>query len=295
MRGRSPNLLRSMTGHGQALIENDQIRVMAEIKSVNNRFLKTHLHGDLELNLQAHLEGLIKAAISRGSVNLKVKLEHLAHRDSYRVNEAVIRGYWLQLSEIAGSGQHINLESLLNLPGVVTEKIIQDDSEAWPLIEGAVQQAIEQLQQMREQEGANMLADMLQNCDLIADHLQQIDQLAPQVIVQYEQRLVERINSLMEKYQLEERPADVIREVGLFADKADVAEESVRLNSHLKQFREICQATESNGRKLDFLVQEMLRETNTIGSKASNSDIACHVVSIKAIIERIREMVQNVE
>lgn len=288
-------MLRSMTGHGQALIENDQIRVMAEIKSVNNRFLKTNLHGDLELNLQSHLEGLIKAAISRGSVNLKVKLEHLAHRDSYRVNEAVIRGYWLQLSEIAGSGQHVNLESLLSLPGVVTEKVIQDDSEAWPLIEGAVQQAIEQLQQMREQEGANMLADMLHNCDLIADHLQQIDQLAPQIILQYEQRLVERINSLMEKYQLEERPADVIREVGLFADKADVAEESVRLNSHLKQFREICQATESNGRKLDFLVQEMLRETNTIGSKASNSDIASHVVSIKAIIERIREMVQNVE
>ncbi len=284
-----------MTGHGQALVQSPAVRVLVEVRSVNNRFLKTHIHCDLDVNRQAQLEVLLKQHLSRGSVNLKIKSEHLQQQEHYRINEPVLRAYWLQLSEIAGNSQRVNIESLLSLPGVVRENIADDDSELWPAVEQAVTEALRKLTDMRQLEGAVMKADMLQNCDEIERQLDSIRTLAPAVVDSFAQRMTDRITSLLQKYDITTQPAEVIREVGIFAERADVSEEIVRLGSHLQQFRKVSESPESNGRKLDFLVQEMLRETNTIGSKASNSEIAACVISIKTGIERIREMVQNVE
>lgn len=284
-----------MTGHGQALVQSPAVRVLVEVRSVNNRFLKTHIHCDLDVNRQAQLEVLLKQHLSRGSVNLKIKSEHLQQQEHYRINEAVVRAYWLQLSEIAGNSQRVNIESILPLPGVVRENIADDDAELWPVVEQAVTEALHKLSEMRQLEGAVMKADMLQNCDEIQRQLDSIRTLAPAVVDNFAQRMADRITSLLQKYDITTQPADIIREVGIFAERADVSEEIVRLGSHLQQFRQVSEAAESNGRKLDFLVQEMLRETNTIGSKASNSGIAACVISIKTGIERIREMVQNVE
>ena len=140
-----------------------------------------------------------------------------------------------------------------------------------------------------------MAKDLQANCQSIGEMLGQIEVLAPKVIDAYEQRLTDRLKQIQEKHQLDLQPAEIIREVGLFADRCDVSEEVVRIRSHLEQFAAIMKDEQSNGRKLDFLTQELFREANTIGSKANDAEIARHVVEIKTIVERIREMVQNVE
>lgn len=284
-----------MTGHGQAVVQDDTARVLAEVRTVNNRFLKTHIHCDLDVNRTAQLESLLKQHIARGNVNLKVVFERINQQNNLKINASVVRAYWLQLAEIAGSSQHVNVESILSLPGVVSESLVDDDSDVWPLIEQAVLESLKQLKSMRQQEGAAMKSDILLNCDHIEHELNRIRELAPSVAENYEDRIRERMRGLLEKYQVEPQAVDLVREIGLFAERADISEEIVRLSSHLQQFREVCEGSESNGRKLDFLVQEFLRETNTIGAKASHSEIASCVVSIKTSIERIREMVQNVE
>ena len=289
-------LLLSMTGHGQASVQNDQVRVVAEIKAVNNRFLKTNIHCDLDANHQAKLESLVKKYVNRGSVSLRLKTQTHNSTVEFKFNESVLRSYWLHLSEIAGSSQPINVESLLQLPGVIAENIDDDlNATVWPLAEQATTEALESLNQMRSLEGDVMQQNMQANLKTIGQQLERIKALAPCVIESYSKRMTERINSLLEEYQVSIQPTDVVKEVGVFAEKCDISEETVRLGSHIEQFDCVINDTASNGKKLDFLVQEMLRETNTIGSKANDFEIANHVVEIKTAIERIREMVQNVE
>jgi uncharacterized protein (TIGR00255 family) len=148
---------------------------------------------------------------------------------------------------------------------------------------------------MRAEEGAAMAADLHANCQAITRSLDSVDDRAPLVVEAYGRRLTERLNKLLDQYPVSIDPADVVREVGIFADRSDISEEIVRLRSHLRQFDSTACGEESNGRKLEFLIQEMLRETNTIGSKANDAEIARHVVEIKTAIERMREMIQNVE
>lgn len=285
-----------MTGHGQASVQNDQVRVVAEIKSVNNRFLKTSVYCDLDANHQAKLETLVKKHVNRGSVSLRLKTQTLDSSNEYAFNEPVLRSYWLQLSEIAGNSQSINVESLLQLPGVIAENIDEDlNAIVWPLAKQATIEALDLLNQMRAHEGNVMQQDMQTNLAIITQQLDSIRTLAPRVVESYSKRMTERINGLLEEYQVSIEASDVVKEVGVFAEKCDISEETVRLGSHLEQFDSVVQDGVSNGKKLDFLVQEMLRETNTIGSKANDVEIANHVVEIKTAIERIREMVQNVE
>ena len=148
---------------------------------------------------------------------------------------------------------------------------------------------------MRTVEGEVMKNDMLANADLIAQGLKSVQQLAPKVIEGYSRKMTDRINGLLADHDVTIEPTAIIKEVGVFAEKVDISEETVRLGSHVEQFKQIANAQQSDGKKLDFIVQEMLRETNTIGSKANDVEIANNVVSIKTAIERIREMVQNVE
>ncbi len=289
-------MLLSMTGQGQSLVQNSQIRILAEVRSVNNRFLKTNINCDLDAKHQAQLEELLKQHVNRGSVYLKIKIHKLDRSEDFKLNESVLRAYWLQLSEIAGSSQSVNVESLLTLPGVIQDNVDEEHSATvWPAVQQAVTEAMEKLTEMRSTEGDVMRQDMTQNCDSITEDLKCIEKLAPQVIENYSQKITDRINNMLEKHDVSVQPADVIREVGIFAERVDISEETVRLGSHIQQFGNIMDAETSNGRKLDFLIQEMLRETNTIGSKANDAEIANRVISIKTAIERIREMVQNVE
>ena len=283
-----------MTGHGQASVEQDQFRVAVEIRTVNNRFLKTSINTDLGTELESRVEQQLKATLRRGSVSVRIKTENLQSGQRARLNSDVIQSYWTQLSEIAGGSQSINVESLLTLPGVIEDADTTDDEELWPVVKKTLEEALHSLVEMRGTEGEAMKVDMVSNIGTIETELTSIEKLAPTVSEAYSKRLTDRINKLLEKFEVTVTASDVIKEVGVFADRTDVSEETVRLATHLEQFRLVIQEP-TPGKKLDFLVQEMLRETNTIGSKANHSDIAKHVVEIKTAIERIREMVQNIE
>ena len=285
-----------MTGHGEASVQNDQVRVVAEIRSVNNRFLKTNINCDLDAAHQAKLETLVKQHVNRGSLNLRLKTQFLNGGEEHKLNEPLIRSYWLQLSEIAGAGNHVNIESLLVLPGVIDEDFGEELNEiVWPAAQQATTEALEKLNAMRAHEGQVMQQDMQDNCVVIADQLQSIKKLAPRVIQNYSKRMLDRINGLLESFEVTIQASDIVKEIGVFAEKCDISEETIRLGSHIEQFNQVINESQSNGKKLDFLIQEMLRETNTIGSKANDVDVANHVVEIKTAIERMREMVQNVE
>jgi len=287
-------LVNSMTGHGQASVEQDQYRVAVEIRTVNNRFLKTSINTTLGAELESRVEQQLKATLRRGSVSIRIKTENLQAAQRARLNSEVIQSYWTQLSEIAGGSQSINVESLLTLPGVIEDSEPTDQEELWPVVKKAMEEALKSLVEMRGTEGEAMKVDMVSNIGSIETELASIEKLAPTVSEAYSKRLTDRINKLLEKFEVTVTASDVIKEVGVFADRTDVSEETVRLATHLEQFRLVIKEP-TPGKKLDFLVQEMLRETNTIGSKANNSDIAKHVVEIKTAIERIREMVQNIE
>ena len=289
-------MLLSMTGHGQAAAANDQAQVTVEIRSVNNRFLKLNVYSDLNSQFQSKLESQVKASINRGSVSVRVSALLQKSDQDYALNKEAINAYWLQLSEIAGGSQTVGIESVMNLPGIVAEAGRTDRSEIlWPLVQTAVTDALENLAQMRLQEGTAMSEDMLGNCKKIEAQLSAIEKLAPRMVDAYTKKMTDRINSMLEKFEVSITASDIIKEVGVFAERCDISEEVVRLGNHIRQFNQVVALPESNGKKLEFLVQEMLRETNTIGSKSNDSDIANHVVEIKTAIERIREMVQNVE
>ncbi len=167
--------------------------------------------------------------------------------------------------------------------------------EEWPVLERVLQQALDRLQAMRLEEGRAMAQELLQYRDQIGAELEQIRQRTPQVTVLYRDRLLERVRGLLSELDVKIDRSDLIKEVSVFAERSDVAEEVVRLASHLDQFQDVFKEPESAGRKLEFLTQEMFRETNTIGSKASDVEISRRVVEIKSTLEKIRELVQNIE
>jgi uncharacterized protein (TIGR00255 family) len=289
-------MLLSMTGHGEALVQDESASIQVEVRTVNNRFLKLNVNSDLDAGIQSQVEALVKKHVGRGSVSVRIKSRPIGEAEPFQINESLLRSYWLQLSEIAGGSQSVNLESLLSLPGVVEETSSTDQrKKLWPIVQTAVEKALVNLNEMRGREGDAMKQDMLGNCQAIKTQLDSIREQAPTVVENYAKKMTDRINNLLEKYDVSIKATDLVREVGVFAERCDFSEETVRLDSHIAQFNDIIQLPDSNGRKLDFLVQEMLRETNTIGSKANDAKIATRVVEIKTAIERIREMVQNVE
>ncbi len=216
------------------------------------------------------------------------------------LNDVVLAGYRRQLEELCDKlhmGESVHLESLLILPGVVDEQAAEQGCTEtdWPVIEETLSAALESLDQMRRDEGRAMEEDLAANCQVILQELDHIVARFPQVAESYRGRLIERLNKILTDHDVKIEPADVLREVGAFAERSDISEELVRLRSHIDQFQAMMQLPESSGRKLDFLTQEMFREANTIGSKANDAVIAGHVVEVKAMIERMREMIQNIE
>jgi uncharacterized protein (TIGR00255 family) len=290
-----------MTGHGAARVHREGYHVYLEVRTINSRYYKLSVRvPEGFAALEASIDDVVRRHVRRGTVQVDARVERDVAPDNFRINEAVLAGYARQLRAIRLSleaEEPIRLESLLLLPGVVDERSTDagDLEELAPLIDEALVQALEHLKQMRAEEGKAMAADLLSNCQLIAEELQRIEQRAPVVAENYRGRLTERLNRLLADYQVEVEAADIVREVGLFAERSDISEEVVRLRSHLDQFQAIMGSSRAEGRKLEFVTQEMFREANTIGSKSNDADIAHRVVEIKAAIERIREMIQNVE
>jgi uncharacterized protein (TIGR00255 family) len=294
-------LLLSMTGHGEAHHHQDGMSVAVEVRTINNRYLKLSFRASEGYqSLETPVEAVVRQHVRRGSIQVNLRVEREATASDYRLNEQVLAGYLAQLEQVTGhtGPQHSLLPAmLLSLPGVIRDPgsgTAQIESE-WPIIEGVIVRALQHLQQMRSAEGASMAADLAENARIIARELAAVEGRSPQVVEAYRTRLTERLNKLLSDAGVEVQPTDIIREVGIFAERSDIAEEIVRLRSHLEQFESFLASDESNGRKLEFVTQEMFRETNTIGSKANDAQIARHVIEMKSAIERMREMIQNVE
>lgn len=290
-----------MTGHGESHLQREGLAVTVELRTINSRFLKISTRTSEGFGaLEPQIESVLRARIRRGTIQSAVRLVREATAEDYRVNGRVLDGYRRQLDELRAKwslGGQTLLESLLPLPGVVESEIEArlDVSQCWPVVAEALDIALKNLDRMRAEEGRAMAADMRANCQAAAGWLDEIRRRSPEVIEVYRNRLAERVRKALEEYQVTLAPGDLVREVSLFAERSDISEEIVRLASHLEQFDSIMNLPESSGRKLEFLIQEMFREANTIGSKSYDVEIARLVIEIKTSIERLREMIQNVE
>lgn len=294
-----------MTGFGEARHQGDDLALQVEIRAVNNRFLKVVLRaGEPYGQFEPEVERVIRKTVRRGTLQVQVRADRPGQTSDARLNTATLRAYVQQIRQMTdemrldGPSAAALLSGMLTLPGVAPEPGRGEAraEELWPPLEKVIEQAVAKLQEMRGEEGRRMGEELLALRGRIAFELQFIRERLPSVTGGYRDRLLERVRGLIADQSVTLRPEDVIREVAIFADRSDISEEVVRLEAHLDQFREVVQnEADGPGRKLEFLVQEMGRETNTIGSKAGDVQISRHVVEIKANLEKIRELIQNVE
>jgi uncharacterized protein (TIGR00255 family) len=290
-----------MTGFGEAHYQADGLAISIEVRTINSRYFKLAVKcGEGYSALEPEIENVVRQQIRRGTLQINLRVDRPRTPDDFQINKAVLASYRRQLDELHeqwNSPQSVPLENLLTLPGVISEDpTTAEDAEAdWPLIRQTLESAMENLARMRADEGKAMATDLRANCQSIGQDLAEVERRAPLVATSYRTRLVERLQTTLAEYQVSLDPADLIKEVSIFAERCDISEEIVRLKSHLVQFDAIMELAESSGRKLEFLTQEMFREANTIGSKANDVQISRFVIDIKSAIERVREMIQNVE
>lgn len=294
-------MLLSMTGYGDAGRQSDRLSVAVEVRSINNRYLKvTTRCPDSYAALEGRIEKMVRQAVARGTVSVTIRADGIGVAERCRLDSAVIAGYWRQLETAAGE-LGVSLPNdpspLLPLPGVVVEQLAEriDVEDDWPLLREALEEALEKLQVFRADEGRPMQEELAAQCGIVSGELDRVAELAPQVVRDYRNRLLERVRELLADSDVAVDGDDLIREVSIFSDRCDINEEITRLRTHLDQFHAFLQADSSQGRKLEFLAQEMFREVNTIGSKANNVEIAHSVVEMKSAVEKMREILQNVE
>lgn len=293
-------MLLSMTGFGEAREQSQNVVCRAELRSVNNRHFKLSLRWpDGFAHLESDLEKMLRETIARGSVSLTIRFEHLANTSSSRINLTILAGYWRQLEQVAQTlgTEPPRLESLLTLPQVMEDGRFDSETieHLWPVVQRTVRAATVRMDEFRQREGASMAAELKVQSTRIAEQVDYIAGLAPQVIIEYRDKLLQRVSELLKDRDDHIGPSDVLREVALFVDRSDINEEIIRLRSHLTQFAKLLDDSTSQGRKLDFMCQELFREVNTIGSKANHVEISHAAVEAKASVERMREIVQNVE
>jgi uncharacterized protein (TIGR00255 family) len=290
-----------MTGFGESHCQQDGVAVAVEVRSVNNRYFKLLVRAtEGYAALEPLIETEVRHGIHRGTVHVNVRVDRRHSPEDFKVNVDVLERYRTQLESLQQQwtpGRTVPLEALLSLPGVVDDAsaLAVDVAADWPIVQRTLKAALDRMIQMRTDEGNAMAADLTANCVAIRASLDQIERRAPLVVADYRTRLHERLQKTLAEFDVTIDASDLIKEVSLFADRGDISEEVVRMRSHLEQFQSTLPSPESSGRKLEFLTQEMFRETNTIGSKANDVEIARHVIDIKAAVERIREMIQNIE
>ncbi len=296
-------MLVSMTGFGEARGQTDGIAVTVEVRTINSRHFKlSYRASEGFASLEPEIETITREMIRRGTVQLNLRVDRQASPDDYRINGRVLENYRAQLEALVGlkkptDADAVDLRTLLMLPGVIDERgqSNYDPKDDWPAIEPIIRAALTAMARMCAEEGAALAADLVRNGAEINQALDRIAKRAPAVVQSYQSRLTQRVQQSLDELNVTVQPADLLREISLFADRSDISEEIVRLRSHLGQFAEALKMAESSGRKLEFIAQEMGREVNTIGSKANDGEISRLVVEMKTALERIREQIQNVE
>jgi uncharacterized protein (TIGR00255 family) len=290
----------SMTGCGAGLATAGESSCRVELRTVNNRSFKFSLRtGNGLAALEPRVEAAIRQRVRRGTVTMVLELTGPAAAAPRRLDHVQLAAYLDDLEEFC-AGHDVTVpktvDALIGLPGITSDA--PPDAAAvdrvWPLVAEALGKALEALQGMRLAEGQSLATEMRRFCDEITTLVAGIRTRVPQAVERHRVRLVERVASLLADQGLTLTEADVAREIALVADRSDIAEELVRLESHLVQFDRLL-GEETAGRQLDFLTQELAREANTIAAKSTDVEIAHAVVELKTFVERLREQVQNLE
>ncbi|MGI6262440.1 MAG: YicC/YloC family endoribonuclease [Succiniclasticum sp.] len=303
-------MLRSMTGFGRGTYEEENFSIVIEIKTVNHRYTETSIRMPRFLNpLEDRIRKTILASVARGRIDVFITASYTSEDAvQVHVDKPLARAYHQALLEVGSAigvadpvfNDQAEILYLSRVPDVIqTVEGPFDEDHWWPKVKTALDQAVASLVKMREDEGRNIEGDFYRRLDIIEQDVNRIEERAPQVVKEYETKLLARLKERLQELQPETGvaidPERVLQEVAIFADRVSITEEIVRLKSHIRQFRTFLQSGEPVGRKLDFLIQEFNREANTIASKANDFELAKTVVEIKAEIEKIREQIQNIE
>lgn len=292
-------MVRSMTGYGRCAAVSGGRDISVEIKSVNHRFLETGVRVTRGYNfLEDRLKKYVQKRIARGKVDIFVTIGNPeTEAAEVHINQSLAEGYIKALSEMGakyGLPDDVTVMSIARYPDVLTvSKPEEDEEQLWNDLVPVLDSALSDFVAMREAEGERMKNDVLAKADTVLSIVAQIEERSPQTVREYKARLTERIKELLEDAAVDE--SRIATEAAIFADKVAVDEETVRLRSHFAQMNDIIEKGGAVGRKLDFVVQEMNREANTIGSKVTDAELAHKVVDIKAELEKIREQIQNIE
>jgi len=288
-----------MTGFGRASKELDGYVVTVEIKSVNHRYFEFNCRLPRQYGfVEDKLKSFINSKVARGKVDCFLTIEALnTDAADVVVNHTLAGAYVKALKEIAETydlKDDFGAASISRYQDVLTvRKAEEDEEKIWNYVKETAEEAVRKFTEMRAVEGEKMKEDVLSRSNYILDCVAFIEERSPETVKEYNDKLVARVHELLGDVSLDE--SRILQEVAVYADKVAVAEETVRLRSHIEQLHTFLESEEAIGRKMDFLVQEMNREANTIGSKANDVDIARKVVDIKAEIEKIREQIQNIE
>jgi len=289
----------SMTGYGQAQVNQSGYQITCEVRSVNHRYLDTSIRISRRYSLlEDAIKEEVKKYVSRGRLEFNINIEKTeAKARNLKVDKDLAITYYMYLKEIADEvniSPQIKVIDLFRLPEVFSlEEEGEDLDEVWPVLRIALNEAMESLVIMRKREGEYLVEDILQRTDLIAGMVEALEKRSPQVVKEHTEKLRQRIVDLLGQELPDENR--IYQEAAIYADRINVTEEIVRLQSHIQHFRQLMQENEAIGRKCDFLVQEMFREINTIASKANDYEMAHIVVEAKAELEKIREQLQNIE
>ena len=296
-------MIASMTGYGRGVAKSNLGTMTAEIKSVNSRFLELQVRGDVPAAVENAARTVVKQRLARGKVNLSLAFspEVSEKHVTVTVNRPLLAAYTAALGEVASrkgiKKETWRLRDLLQLPTPflsVSEAAV-DEALLLPLAEEATGKAVAALIEMRETEGANLAFDLSARLDFLSSKIQGLKASQEDVAARYEARLRERMKKLLGDMSVEIDEARLLQEVAIYAEKTDYTEEIVRFESHIAQFRDMLAAGGEVGRRLDFLLQELNREVNTLGSKAGEGDVINDVLTLKTELEKIREQVQNLE
>lgn len=293
-------MIKSMTGFGKGEYSDGKYSVTVEIKSVNHRYADINVKIPRRYSFaEEKIKNQIKSSVSRGKLDVSVLIEALLDGDiSVNLNTGIAEKYISNLKALKESYNlegEITLELISSMPDVIRAvPDVEDEEEVMSVIGKAVEIAVENLDLMRIKEGKKLAEDLHIRGDLIASYVKKTETKVPETVSNYKEKLNDRISELVSN-KIEVPEERILLEAAIFADKTNITEELVRLDSHIRQLHDILSSDGSNGKKLDFLVQEMNREANTIGSKVSDIEMTGNVIEIKSEVEKIREQVQNVE
>ena len=294
-------MIRSMTGYGRAQMTVDTMNITVELRSVNHRYFEFNSRVPRNYGfLDEKLKSFVGSLVARGKVECYVSVENLEDGEvEILVNHSLANSYINALNELAERNDLVLRDDLVlstlarNNDIFAVHKQEADEEKIWNAVKTVTEEAVAKFVSMREAEGEKLKADVLYRADEILKKVAVIEERSPETVKEYNDKLLARINEFLSDVQVDEQR--LLTECAIFADKVAVAEETVRLRSHIDQLRLFMDSNEAIGRKIDFLVQEMNREANTIGSKAQDVTIARNVIDIKAEIEKIREQIQNIE